>query len=421
MKITLRTHQEQAYDSILERFQFGSKALLKMFCGSGKTRVAFKLLVERKRKLSVIAFPSIALIDQFNLDYLLNDTWAPYLQNISLLSICSRKEFHEKNHIRYCTDEKTILNFLQADSSEFKICCVTYQSFPTLMKCLPVIDFIVYDEAHHILGEKIQQIVFDDTFCPKHSLFMTATPKNQNGIYMVDEGDHTSVCGPIVYKYTHAQGVQDLILNGFHILIDLFIQSEQKDETETEQSVYESICRAVLQTGNNRVLTFHSRSETEHSTRTNVVEFVHEKVMKTAFQKVLKTEFPELKNKYKHLHFKGITAGTRNKRTLLENFDQCPDNEIYILASCKTINEGIDTKNANMCVFVDPKNSPSDIIQNIGRITRLPRKDISFATVLLPCGVDATKYSASQTREERDAVIREDMNTGGNFSSILHR
>ena len=415
--ISLRTHQNTGFENIINSIT--QKTLLKMFCGSGKTRIAFKTIVYYQKNLSVIVFPNIGLIDQFNMDYLLNPQWVNTLSVFAKLSVCSKKEFHAENHIPYATQPLAIREFLK-NQSQPKIICITYQSFPTLFDIGPQIDYIIFDEAHHVIGDKIQQLIFHPSFQPLQVMFMTATPKNQNGIIMVDEGENQSMCGPIVYSYTHFQGVSDGILNGFQIMVDLFLEPTASSTSSSSSTTLESICRAVLQTGNNRVLTFHSRTETEHSTRTNVLEFVDEKRIKAAFQKVLTEEFPLLKKKYHRIHFKGITANTKNKRHLLEQFDQCPDDEIFVLASCKTINEGIDTKNANMCVFVDPKNSHSDIIQNIGRITRLPRPDIPFATILIPVGVDASKYSSLQTQEERDAVIREDMNQGGNFSSILN-
>ena len=61
---------------------------------------------------------------------------------------------------------------------------------------------------------------------------------------------------------------------------------------------------------------------------------------------------------------KGIDCSTKNRRKILDTFDNTKDDEIYILCSCRTIGEGVDTKKANMCVFADPKSSLKDIIQN---------------------------------------------------------
>ena len=74
----------------------------------------------------------------------------------------------------------------------------------------------------------------------------------------------------------------------------------------------------------------------------------------------------------------------------------------------------IDTKKANMVVFVDAKNSLVEIIQNIGRIVRKQPRD---STILIPCWVDKTKYDGA---EDKDAVIREDLGKQGNFNGILN-
>jgi len=90
------------------------------------------------------------------------------------------------------------------------------------------------------------------------------------------------------------------------------------------------------------------------------------------------------------------------------------------LASCKTIGEGIDTKNANMVVFIDPKQSYVEIIQNIGRICRKNENTKGLATVLIPTYVDVNKYKDCQNDEEKDNVIRQEMSKTGNFNGILN-
>ena len=81
----------------------------------------------------------------------------------------------------------------------------------------------------------------------------------------------------------------------------------------------------------------------------------------------------------------------KERRALLETFDASQD--VFILCSCETMGEGVDTKNANMCVFVDPKSSFVKIIQNIGRIVRKQFSvDKPHSTILLPIYIDKTKY-----------------------------
>ena len=64
---------------------------------------------------------------------------------------------------------------------------------------------MIFDEAHHIVGGKIQDIVFNndelDEIVDK-TRFYTATPVNKNGITMYDrEHPENSDCGQLAYEY----------------------------------------------------------------------------------------------------------------------------------------------------------------------------------------------------------------------------
>eukprot|EP00854_Cymbomonas_tetramitiformis_P000351 gene351-655_t len=271
-----------------------------------------------------------------------------------------------------------------------KFVCVTYQSYSKFINCCDASniqpDVINFDEAHHILGKE-QAYKFD---CPK--FYFTATPSKNF------EDD-------IIFTYTHYQGVQDSILNEYNIMVDF----------TSDNSIYKKMARAILKSGNNRVLTFHN--DVNGSGDTSVKRFVNQAVFKKEFENVLNTEFPSSKHKYKNITFEGLYAESSNREETLHDFDNTFDNEIYILSSCRTIGEGVDTKNGNMCVFVDTKSSVSQIIQNIGRVTRKQSKP---STILLPVSVDKDLYSECETEEEKDKLIRNDLNQGGQYDMILN-
>ena len=86
---------------------------------------------------------------------------------------------------------KPITKFLKKKSK--KIIAVTYQSLHKFIDSLnetdKMIDLLIYDEAHHIIGNTAQKLVFNnDTFNKKtkNIIFLTATPKNDNGIKMLE-------------------------------------------------------------------------------------------------------------------------------------------------------------------------------------------------------------------------------------------
>ena len=457
----LRKHQVECFDNIKNHFKDDNKALIKMFCGSGKSLIIYDCLLEYTNNLSVVVVPSINLITQFNKDYLLK------CERYDLLTICSKNELKEISNsnktLTFTTDEEEILNFLE--ENENKIVLVTYQSlklFADIIKDNDImIDLMCFDEAHHILSDGMKSLLFgfdednnednnedidedeEDTninFLDNNvtkTLFFTATPKNSNHIKMfeihnmvtindtyydiIDDEDNMNCydvphCGKMIYEYMHIDGVNDNILNDFKIRVDLY--TENKD-----YSIFEAISRTILETGNNRVLTFHSRSETKSDKGSNVLSFVSEENYNNlikCFRKVLKKEYPHLKGKYKTIQFEGITANTKNKISILEEFDKTTDDNIFILASCKTIGEGIDTKNANMVCFVDPKQSYVEIIQNIGRICRKNENTKQLGTVLIPCYVDINKYKDCKNNEEKNMVIRQEMSKAGDFNGILN-
>lgn len=400
-----RYYQQEADDSIFQELLDNDKCIVKMFCGTGKSLLMRRCRIAQNCNLLVYVFPSLSLIEQFYNDYL-ND-----IDNELILRISSDAESSST------TNYETIQNFLSKNYN--KIVCVTYQSYKTLIDNLNgiLIDTCIYDEAHHAVGQTYQKLIFENSFCKKQ-IFFTATPKNANGIIMYDRMKlDENMCGKLVYDYSYLRGVFEDYLNPFEIRIDLFTEN-------TNKSLFESIARAILTTGNNRVLTFHADVNAERDTSVNL--FVNQKEFIKSFQEVKQREFASLrKYNVKNIKMIGLSSSINiaERKKLLTQFDETPDNHIFIISSCETIGEGIDTKNANMCVFVDPKSSYVKIIQNIGRIVRKPigKLNAPNSTVLIPCWVDKNKYiDCDGDKDKCDAVIRQDMSEGGNFNGILN-
>jgi superfamily II DNA or RNA helicase len=49
--LALWKHQQEALDAINNSFEDNDRCLLKMFCGTGKTRVILSLILEMKKNL----------------------------------------------------------------------------------------------------------------------------------------------------------------------------------------------------------------------------------------------------------------------------------------------------------------------------------------------------------------------------------
>ena len=398
-----RYYQKEADVAIYNELLINNKCIVKMFCGTGKSLLMRKCKIIEKKKLVVYVFPSLGLIDQFCSDYFVN---------VGLS--CPFKISSENEST---TDPIQIKAELK--NKKQKIICVTYQSYKTLLDNLDStkIDVCIYDEAHHAVGETYQKFIFENdmNYCEKQ-IFFTATPKNANGIVMYDRDNlDAGMCGNLVYDYSYLKGVVEDYLNPFEIRMDMYTEN-------TNNSVFESIARAILVSGNNRVLTFHSDVNTDRDT--SVKNFVNEREFKNIFKKIQKSEFPEKKGTYKKFKMIALDKDIKmdDRRTILNDFDKTLDDEVMVISSCETIGEGIDTKNANMCVFVDPKSSHVKITQNIGRIVRkIFGSNKPNSTILIPCWVDKTKYlDCGGDKDKCDEVIRQDMSKGGNFNGILN-
>ena len=407
-----RYYQEEADAAICKELLINNKCLVKMFCGTGKSLLMRECKITRSKSLVVYTFPSLGLIEQFT-GRTNTDRTKGYLNDFpceNILIISSELD-NPKNLVRTTTSSSHIKTFLSR--TQDKIICVTYQSFNTLLDNLDgrKIDVCIFDEAHHAVGNVYQHLIFGNNACEKQ-IFFTATPRNANGIVMLENG--SGMCGKLVYDYSYYRGMSEGYLNPFEIRIDMYTEN-------TNKSVYESIARAILTTGNNRVLTFHSNVNTTRSTSVN--SFVDTDKFSVVFDEIQKKEFPE-NTKYKKIKMVALSSATSGKDQdkMLVEFDGTEDDEAMVISSCRTIGEGIDTKNANMIVFVDPKTSHIGIIQNIGRIVRKHfGVDKPNSTILIPCWVDKTKYlECADDKQKCDEVIRQNMGESGNFEKILN-
>ncbi len=424
-------HQQEC---VLKKKDF-VKCLINIWCGGGKTRIITYSIFEDNQELNVIVFPSLGLINQFNNDYILSNDFMEYFKEYTCLSVCSDSDKKlnkppdiDKNkypNIKYTTDKEDIKSTLEKSGK--KIFTVTYQSLEIFMDIIVKlgirINRLYYDEAHHILGDKAQNIVFNNEELNNlidKTEFYTATPDNKNGITMYDrDNEENSDCGPIAYEYLFYQAFEDKISKDFTIKLMLYPKTDEDKYINLFESMFRECFSGEYDYWN--ILTFHSMVE-EKDEVASVAEIESKfPLLKKAFLKVIE-EFPEKKDLYSidKLFLKGVGAKTRGREKIIEDFDT--DNEkgrIYLLASCKTLGEGIDTKYANMEIPITPSGSVVYEQQKLGRITRNPVKNQPNGIVLIPCWIDMEKYEGLDAIE-RDDMIRQELHEGGNFNTFLN-
>ena len=431
----LYNHQQIA----LEEQKCHQKCLINMWCGTGKTRTFTMGVFRDNQTTNVIVFPSLGLIAQYCNDYILShkEPFVSEFKKYKCLAFCSDDESKLKiktDKIKYTTKEKTLNTFLKHKND--KIILVTYQSFEKFINQIIersiTINNLIFDEAHHIVGDKIQNIVFNNEEldeCVEKTRYYTATPVNKNGITMYDRDEpDNSDCGPLAYEYLYYQAVEDEVCKSFETQICLYTQ--KKEYTNKYLPIFECIIRACL-SGNYdywNILTYHSfvnESENVNENVSFVKDFAckqNQDLVKKLFTKIQNEEFPHTKNLYSvdDVILKGVHSDTLNRQKTIDEFDKKVVGRIYILASCGILNEGIDTKWANMGVPINPTNSIVKESQRIGRVGRIPEENMPPAIILIPCMVDARKYASMDSAEQRDQMIREELSECGNFNTAMN-
>jgi len=115
-----RSYQIEALFNIINK----KKCLVKMFCGTGKSRIITNVITYQQKELNVVVFPSLALINQFSSDYY------QYFCDYKIINISSEI----LPNIKSTTNITTIKKFLKSKNS--KLVLVTYQSFGVFLNCL---------------------------------------------------------------------------------------------------------------------------------------------------------------------------------------------------------------------------------------------------------------------------------------------
>ena len=117
----LRPYQTEAVDAVL---QTAGRCVVKMFCGTGKSRVMATVVLGKP--LSVVVFQSLALVPQFYTDYVMG-SYVDQFANYSILNVSSE----QLAEVQSTTDAEQIQKFCK--QTKPKLILVTYQSFGVLL------------------------------------------------------------------------------------------------------------------------------------------------------------------------------------------------------------------------------------------------------------------------------------------------
>ena len=111
-----RPHQQECIEKIYNfKKEGGRRATIKMFCGTGKTRILLYVASEMfHQNLSIIVFPTLSLISQFRNDYLNNEKFADWIRDKNFSDYLYEEEKDKKIKMQVLSEKEEIINFLKA-------------------------------------------------------------------------------------------------------------------------------------------------------------------------------------------------------------------------------------------------------------------------------------------------------------------
>lgn len=402
-RIILRNYQKEAVNSLLNSENKNKQCI--MACGTGKTIVMFEYLRCKYNYEGKILFllPSLSLINQTYRNFM------NYVgKNIDTLCICSQKDgskeelnklMTKENNI-YTTKKKIIDNKME-DSKNLVVFC-TYQSSNLLVDK----DFNVgiFDEAHRTINNSFGLLLENENCRINERLYFTATPKyyigNESDIVSMDNSE---MYGEIVYNYTFGQAIRDKYILDYCISFYVAKKNMENEILEKidmdDRTIISAIQLAQHIKKNDydmKILSFHNKVENSYD-----------------FKKVLAYVFEKYEIKANIFVMHGNQKiNERNK--IINEFTN--SNIPSIICSSQILTTGIDIPCVNTIMFVDPRNSITEVTQICGRGMRL-HNNSEKVNIIIPIYYDYMneEHDYNQVINVLMAMDKIDSNIEDNF------
>jgi len=437
---SIRKHQREALDNVIEGFANHDRGKLIMACGTGKTFTSLRLMEEfvPSGGLVLLLAPSISLVSQS-----LREWTAEAYERFHAFAVCSdTKVGREAGDLRVSdlaypatTDATRLATALQAfDDGARRVVFATYQSIQVVADAIAqgigAFDLVVCDEAHRTAGVTLPDEdpsdfvkVHDDRVLPAHKrLYMTATPRiftaasqdkakeKEAAMYSMDDID---TYGPEFHRLGFGRAVELGLLSDYRVMIVAVKQEEMARLVNDYNSLYGLDDKTAIRTNDaiRMVGTWKGLSKAgamvideDAGTRESYAEDPDPMQRAVAFMHSIKESkgvasvFPKLVELYND-QIEGDTLpecrvshidGTMNAPMRKERLDWLREatdgSELRMLTNARCLSEGIDVPSLDAVAYFDTRNSIVDIVQSVGRVMR-KAPDKQYGYIILPVGI----------------------------------
>ena len=430
---TLRSHQREALDDVIDGFSGSDRGKMIMACGTGKTFTALKIAEEVAgvggRVLYLV--PSIGLFAQAMRE------WAEQ-RDIPhrYIGICSDTHAGQKTEdaaiyeleIPPTTDPVAISEALQTTESDaMTVVFCTYHSLPLVESAqnqgVPEFDLVLCDEAHRTTGvdspgDKTSPFVLihdGERIRSKKRLYMTATPRlytagakakavhHNLDVFSMDEPAY----GDEFHRLPFSIAVERNLLSDYKVVIFTIYEPDADAALQeyvaaggTEINITDVTkfvgCWRALQNPEGKAAGDESiRPLTRAIAFNNTIR--NSKRLSEHWNRVIESALQQMPEDQRPVDFRCETAhvdGTHNafeRKNKIDWLKGGTAGECRILSNARCLSEGIDVPALDAVLFMTPRNSHVDIVQAVGRVMRkAPHKTNGYIIlpVAIPPGTD---------------------------------
>ncbi|EOD34516.1 hypothetical protein EMIHUDRAFT_228469 [Emiliania huxleyi CCMP1516] len=396
----------------------GGKAAVQRAACAAITVLALRVAEALASSLTVVLIPARDLVSQSHRDW---ERWrsAPGpLDGLRSLAVCSSTSV-PRAVLPRSTDTDAIATFLRETEGAPRVIFCTYHSADRVGAALREVgaaaDLLVCDEAHRCTGrtsKRFARPLFDEFLPARRRLFLTATPKligekrdADGALIPAGSMDDESLFGRHVYRLSYGEAVRLGVVSPLKLVFldvaDRYAAwaAGRVSDSDTDDSDLVALCLAMLDCrrsyGVRTAFAFSSSNA-----RAARLELVATSVLESDEFAVGRVNGSMLSDARERRLAPLRRAGEAEAPTQL-------------VTNCRVLAEGVDLPSVDLVVFADAKQSHVDILQCMGRASRVaPGK--AFGYILVPVSEEAADGGAHgratavlRAYAEQDAEFRE--------------
>jgi predicted helicase len=413
---TLRPHQVDAIEDVVASLRATPECQLLSACGTGKTITSVGIADELEAKTVIYFVPSLALMAQ-TIQHVRRQHAGRLITTLAVCSDDSVGGRRSRGSDETTTDTDDlgtevlrnaadIAQFLASRSGrdERTIVFSTYQSAHLIVTAqhhhgLPPFDYAFNDEAHHLVATKVKNDSLGDEVKRKNDgkerllarwrVYATATARQvsarskviarQHGVELDSLGEPNITFGPVAHEFTFGDAIQEGILSDYRVSIlgvtdeDYQAHIEERSFMDTDSGRIDGGTFAAVQSlrhalalGATRIITYHNSLAAAE-------------------------EYARIIDADPALPAATMVHGQMNADTRERHLARMSDDGGYVITNVRCLNEGIDIPALDAIIIAEPKSSPVEIAQSIGRaIRRAEGKTVGHIIVPVTVTLDDT-------------------------------